>query len=77
MSELPQVPSLRENPLPPVQPYDIAVLIDNTVYQLMNVDGIQAAMFLAQPKFVQVAFGQARIGQKYNPETKEFYSEEE
>jgi hypothetical protein len=47
-------------------PYDIAVIIDDTVFQIMNVDGQQAAQFLSQPRFVRILPGDlAKIGWKY------------
>jgi hypothetical protein len=72
--ELPKVPKL-VIPYPdvlPENPFDIAMLIDNVVYQLYNVEGEQAAQLLSQPTFVQFKPGTAKIGWKYNPETKEF-----
>lgn len=38
----------------PSYPYDIAVIIDGVVFQIMNVDGQSAAQFLSQPTFVRV-----------------------
>ena len=72
--ELPEVPELVvQMPEPePQHPYDIAMLIDNTVYQCYNCDGQQAAAFLSQPKFVQYINGEAKIGYKYDPETESF-----
>jgi hypothetical protein len=69
MSEeiLPGVPPL-DKPRHDVSayPYDLAVIIDDTVFQIMNVDGQHAAQFLSQPKFVRVMPGDfVKIGWKY------------
>jgi hypothetical protein len=66
--ELPEIPSL----IPPAietiasYPYNIAMIIDGTVYQIINVDGQTAAMYLSNPTFVQVAQDVARIGWTYD-----------
>jgi hypothetical protein len=65
---LPEVPGLE---VPAVQetrsqPFDIAVIIDNVVYQVINTDGQFAAQLLAQPKFVQVLPSEAKVGWIYN-----------
>lgn len=71
---LPEVPEI----IPPIidnialQPYDIALIIDNTIYQILNVDGQFAAQLLAQPKFVQVAYGEAKPGWIYDESKKTF-----
>jgi hypothetical protein len=69
MSEelLPGVPEL-ERPKHEVSayPYDIALIIDDVIFQIMNVDGQHAAQFLSQPKFVRILPGDfAKIGWKY------------
>lgn len=47
-------------------PYDIALIIDDTVFQIMNVDGQSAAQFLSQPKFVRITGGDfVKVGWKY------------
>jgi len=47
-------------------PYDIALIVDDTVFQIMNVDGQQAAQFMSQPKFVRILPGDyVKIGWKY------------
>jgi hypothetical protein len=56
----------------PAFPFDIAVLVDNIVYQVYNVEGEQAALFLSQPTFVQYKNDEAKVGWKYDPETKTF-----
>lgn len=75
MSE-PQIESLPEIPtlVPPAAenvpsfPYNIALLINDVVYQVMNVDGKTASEFMAQPKFVQVG-PDAKIGWIYKDGT--------
>jgi len=70
---LPQVPNFvlpkPENITP--NPYFIALLVDNVLVNLMNVDGQTAAAYLSNPTFVQVT-GTEQPGMKYNPSTKEF-----
>lgn len=67
-SALPQIPSLEVPAVQEVrsQPFDIAVIIDNVVYQVLNTDGQFAAQLLAQPKFVQVLPNEAKVGWIYN-----------
>lgn len=65
---LPQVPEL-ETPIAQElanQPFDIAIIIDDTVYQVINTDGQFAAQLLSQPKFVQVSPTEAKVGWIYN-----------
>lgn len=60
---LPEVPDLVA-PQPdrvPQYPYNIAAIVDNVVYQILNVDGNSAALYLSQPKFVQVGTD-AKVG---------------
>lgn len=52
--------------------YFVALLIDNVVHEIFNVNGQGAARFLAQPTFKQVEFGQAGIGSVYDPVTDTF-----
>jgi hypothetical protein len=64
--ELPEVPELVA-PAPehvPAYDYNIAMLIDNVVYQVMNVDSQQAAQFMSQPTFIQVG-SDAKVGWQY------------
>jgi hypothetical protein len=60
-------------PLTPVnfnyQPYFLAVVIDNTVYDIMNLDLFGAQKFLAQPTFVQVDQTTTVVGATYDPAT--------
>lgn len=74
--DLPSVPDLTAvNPeIAPAYPYDIALLINNVVYSVFNVDGQQAAQFLSQPTFVQYANNKAKLGWTYDPETGKFSS---
>ena len=63
---LPEVPELVA-PAPehvPAYDYNIAMLIDNVVYQVMNVDAQQAAQFMSQPTFIQVGLD-AKVGWQY------------
>lgn len=47
-------------------PYDIALVIDGTVFQVLNVDGQSAAQFMSQPTFVRVTpTNFAKVGWKY------------
>ena len=55
-------------------PYDIALLIDNVVYQTMNVPGDVAAQYLSQPKFVQYVNNAAHVGWTYDEETDTFHA---
>ena len=76
MTDLPAIPSL--DPVSPaelaLQPYDVALIIDNVVYQTFNIDGQTAARFLAQPLFVQFANDTAKTGYHYDPETGTFFN---
>ena len=56
----------------PDNPYHIALIIDNVVYDVLNTEGKQAAQFLAQPKFVQISYREADIGWIYDEETGSF-----
>jgi hypothetical protein len=68
--ELPEV--VRPFPEPERLPFDIAMMIDNVVYQVLNVDGQSAAQYLSQPTYLRVKEGETKVGWKYNPETKTF-----
>ena len=73
MAELPPVPTIEEARRPsPMAPYDIALIIDNTVSQVINADGQYAAQMLAQPLFVQVNRKEVSQGDVYDPETGTF-----
>jgi hypothetical protein len=54
------------------QPFNVAMVIDNICYTVLNCNGEQASQYLAQPKFVQVLPSEARVGWKYDPETGTF-----
>jgi hypothetical protein len=65
--DLPIVPDL-ETPVPQNVgdfPYEIAMVIDDIIYDIYNVDGQQAAQYMAQPKFVLFNPGEAKIGWIY------------
>lgn len=64
------LPDLPELVVPQIEiaphPYDIALVINDTVFQIMNVDGQSAAQFMAQPKFVRVTANDfVKVGWKY------------
>jgi hypothetical protein len=71
---LPQVPEI----MTPVDrtaeesKYNLAVIIDNTVYAILGTDGQSAARFLAQPTFVQVDKNLVTEGDIYDPATGTF-----
>jgi hypothetical protein len=78
MSEqLPAIPELQK-PATPAEAlsadntYNLAVVIDNVVYQMMQTDGRNAAIFLANPIFIQVNPGDAQTGYTYDPQTGTF-----
>ena len=77
---LPEIPDLDINPPAQRYAYNIAIVINNVVHQVLNVPGSQAAMFMAQPQFVQVD-PSVLSGYLYNPEDGTFspqgYIEEE
>jgi hypothetical protein len=77
-SDLPAVPALEPMTLRVAdteeRPFTIALVIDNVLYQKMKMDGKQAAMFLANPTFVQIAEDSAFEGQIYDPATGTFSS---
>jgi hypothetical protein len=52
--------------------YFVAMIIDNVVYEVINVNGQSAAKFMRQPSFVQINVGDAVVGSVYNPETGTF-----
>lgn len=76
MTSLPSIPALE--PVSPaelaMEPYDVALIIDNVVYQTFNVDGQTAARFLAQPLFVQYTADSAKVGYHYDPQTGTFFN---
>jgi hypothetical protein len=59
-------------PEPERLPFDVVMLIDNIVYQVFNIDGQSAAQYLAQPTYLRIKDGEAKVGWKYDPETKTF-----
>jgi hypothetical protein len=67
-SSLPEIPELVQPEIERIAPfpYDIALIIDDVVFQVMNVDGQQAAQLMRQPKFVRVtADDYVKVGWKY------------
>ena len=67
-----QVPALEQPVANKRNPFNFALVIDNEVYQIMNVDGQTAAAFLAPHTFVQIADGEAQTGWAYDPATGTF-----
>jgi len=71
--ETEKVPNLIMPPPEPEKfPFDIAMVINNCVYQVLNVDGDHAAMLLSQPTYIRFKNQEAKIGWKYDPETDTF-----
>lgn len=52
--------------------FDLAVVLNDTVYQVVSTNGQTAAVFLAGPSFVQVDRNLVAVGDAYNPATGEF-----
>lgn len=67
---LPEIPPL-ESAVNQRYPYNIAIVIDNVVHQVLNVPGSQAAIFMANPTFVQVDTS-VLSGYIYDPATGTF-----
>lgn len=73
MTELTPIPPIKEFARPQaMMPYDVALIIDNTVYQIVNADGQYAAQLMAQPTFVQVDRRVVFQGDIYDPATGTF-----
>lgn len=72
MTNLPTLPPVPQVQADILQPYFVALIIDGTVNQIMNLQGVDAARFMAQPKFVQIYQGQAQQGWTYDEATGEF-----
>lgn len=68
---LPSIPQLERTDFVR-EPYDIALLIDNVVYQLINLDGQAAAQYMSNPTFVQVDYRTVSNGDVYDPATGTF-----
>jgi hypothetical protein len=67
------VPPLdRTLPNPRTEEFDIALILDIVLYEVINTNGKGAARFLAQPLFKQVRFGEVGLGYLYDPETETF-----
>jgi hypothetical protein len=64
---LPEVPSLTypRADQTPNHEFDVAMIINGTVFQIINLDGPSAAQYLSSPTFVQVLPGDAKIGWTY------------
>lgn len=76
-NSLPSVPNL-EQPSTPVEAispennYHLAVVIDNVVYQMIQTNGKNAAIFLSNPTFIQVNQNDAQVGYTYDPQAGTF-----
>lgn len=68
LPEIPALTSIDENNLN----YSIALIVDGSVYQVLNTDGSSAAQFMAQPTFIQVDRTEVSIGDKYDAKTGTF-----
>jgi hypothetical protein len=68
---LPEIPSLSYPAAEhtPNHEFDVAMIINGIVFQVINMDGNAAAQYLSNPTFVQVAPGQAKIGWTYQDGT--------
>jgi len=71
MADLNPVPTLA-TPAGVFTDYTLAVVKDGIVYEVMNVDGQQAALLLSGPSFVQIARGDAFTGDSYDSLTGTF-----
>lgn len=71
---LPQVPNLVPVQIDTdsVPDYSLAIIKDNIVYQVMNMDGQTAALLLSNPLFVQVDNTLVAVGDVYDPQTQTF-----
>lgn len=71
---LPQVPDLVPVQIDTdsVPDYSLAIIKDNIVYQVMNMDGQTAALLLSNPLFVQVDNTLVAVGDVYDPQTQTF-----
>ena len=68
------------NEIPPIK---IAFILDNEVVDILHTDERLAAIFLSEPKMIDVTGqlveneGIVRVGIKHDPETNTFYNEDE
>jgi hypothetical protein len=72
--DLPTIPDLGTPPQQPAAslPFYFAVLVDNKVYRIFNVDAETASVFNANPTFVHISSDETVTGATYNPVTKTF-----
>ena len=68
---LPQIPNLEAPQFDAYEHY-MAVILDGVVYQVINVSPQTAAIYAAQPKFVQVDGISVREGYLYDEATDTF-----
>jgi hypothetical protein len=68
---LPEIPSLNYPVVEqtPNHEFDVAMIIDGIVFQIINMDGNTAAQYLSNPTFVQILPGHAKIGWVYQDGT--------
>jgi hypothetical protein len=52
--------------------YSLAIVYDNTVYQIMHSDGQTAALMISGPTFIQVDRDEVEVGYVYDSKTKTF-----
>lgn len=64
LEEVPELDILNSRN-PEKLPFDIALIIDNVVYTIFNVDGQGAAQFLSNPTFARVTDNRVRPGDLY------------
>ena len=63
---IPESPELTP-PLPKAHAFDMALIVNNEVFTIMNVDGQLAAALSSNPTFVQVVEGETQVGWIYDP----------
>lgn len=68
---LPDIPPL-EKVERQFSPFDFAVVVDGVVHIIMNVAPNQAAVYAAQPKFIQIHRGEVLEGYLYDEVTGTF-----
>lgn len=66
------IPTLEQPVAIKRNPFNVALVIDGLVYQIMNVDGQTAAAFMQPHTFVQINEGEAQAGWLYDAATGTF-----
>jgi hypothetical protein len=74
MMSLPEIPALVPVAIEEEinMDYSLAIVYDNTVYQIMHSDGQTAALMLSNPTFIQVDRDEVEVGHVYDSKTKTF-----